>query len=147
MRPTQSGYLIHGAELTFAVVAQAARLQHAGQTDAPGGAHELRVRIHSGPARGRNAQAFEELFFLHAVLRGGERLHGRADVRALWQLAQGFDRDVFPVERQHVRFVREQCEQRGIREFAAELWGHLARRRFFRRIQKQEIQPERIARP
>src|ERR1700680_1697423 len=79
--PGVRGRADHG--LTPAVVAELARLEHAGQADGADGARQLRVRAHGAPARGGNPQALEQALLGHPVLAGGERRDRRTDTRAM----------------------------------------------------------------
>src|SRR5262249_20649767 len=82
----------------------------------------------------------------HAILCGGERRDGRADLRALRQCFKRVDRDVFPVEREHFAVARESCKVLRVRELALDLRRDLARRCVLGRIEEQEIEAQRIAR-
>src|SRR3569833_621743 len=66
--------------------------------------------------------------------------------RVTFQGTQCIHRDVFPVECQNFGACRELIEEPGFGKCAVEHRSHLSRRCIFGRIQKQEIQSERIAR-
>src|SRR3984893_17902985 len=144
--PGVRGRADHG--LTLAIVAESARLEHAGQADGADGARQLRVRAHGAPARGGNPQALEQALLGHPVLAGGERRDRRTDTRAMHARhgTQARHRHVLPVKGQHLAAPRETCQEPAIGEGAVQQRGDPARGRLARRVETQEIQTERITR-
>src|SRR5882762_4601227 len=108
----------------------------------------LAERAHGAPARGGNPQALEQSLLGHPVLAGGQRGDRRTDTCAVHARhgTQARHRHVLPVEGQDLAAPRETCQELVIGKGAVQQRGDLARGRLARRVQTQEIKPERITR-
>ena len=105
-------------ELTLAVVAQAAGLQHAGHPDIASRAHKVIAAVDRGVPRHRNPQSGEQCLLVQSVLRRFERCTRRSDHRQALERSQRGAGDVFPVEGQHVAARGEHGKLCCILEFA-----------------------------
>ena len=132
--------------LALAVVAEAPCLQHAGQSDTLNGTPQARGACDCGITRGWYAQTFEQALFGKPVLRHRERSQRRRNGTSTTQRSQRGDRDVLPVERDHVAAAGElsQCTQIG--EGTLDKRAHLPSRRLRGAVQKQHVEAEWIAR-
>ncbi len=65
------------------------------------------ARIDRRVPRGRNAEQLEGAFFAEPVLGAPQRAQRRRDARLARQIFERLDRNVLPVEREHVAALRE----------------------------------------
>ena len=134
----------HG--LSLAVVAKPPGLEHTGQADAFAGALQRCAAGDCGVARRRNAQALEQPLFRQPVLAYAECTERWTDARV--QSARGgaerCNRNILPVETQHLAAPCQAPQQRAIGELADQERRQRGGRNVRAAIEEQEIEPQRI---
>src|SRR2546425_574409 len=132
--------------LAFAVVAHARSLQNGGETNMLESGTEFGV-FRNGCEFGRgDAKFLEEVLFAQAVLRGFEGEGRRIDRDALSEKFHGFNGDVFEFISDELEAAREFFERGVIGVLGGDALGDAAYGSFRRRVEKAEVQAERIAR-
>jgi hypothetical protein len=139
--------LLRGAHdgLPLAVIAHPACLEHTGHTDVAQRAPELGARADGLPTCRRDPQPLEQPFLADPVLRRRQRRNRRRYARLPWQRPQRVDGDVLPVERQNLASPCQLREPRPVGKRTVEQRRDLTGRSTRGRVQKQEVQAERIA--
>ena len=134
--------------LPLAVVAEAARLQYARDTDDGERPCQFAPRADRVPACRRNPQPLEQTFLRYPILTGGECGQRRTDARTVTarDAGEAGHRDVLPVEGDDLALPREPREQTAVGERAVQERRHAPGGRVRGRVQNQEVESERITR-
>ena len=131
--------------LAFAIVAEAAGFQDGGEAELfHGGVEFLRFRD-GNKFGGGDAEFLEELLFVEAILRGFEGGGRGIDGDALGEKFGGVDGNVFEFVGDQFEAGGEFFERGEVVKIGGDTLGDAADGSFGRRIEKTEVQPQRIA--
>src|SRR6266704_623455 len=134
------------SDLALAVVAHAGSLQNGGETNMLESGAEFGV-FRNGCEFGRgDAEFLKDVLFAQAVLRGFEGDGRRIDRDALSEKFHRFNGDVFEFISDELETAREFLERTVIGVLGGDALGDAANGSFRRRVEKAEVQAERIAR-
>src|SRR5688572_5245289 len=131
------------ADLSLAVVSEAARLQDAGRAERRKRALKVRDRVHGGIGCDRNAEALENPLLGQAVLRDLERARRRPYGPDARDGPRRRDRHVFPVEGDDVDAAREAGQPRAVVEVPGDDFGDRRARHVSAAVVHRELEPER----
>ena len=132
--------------LALAVVAEPARLEHAGQAERLDGSAQVFERVHGAERRRRNLQFREELLLEQAILRNAQCLDGRPHGMRLRHFLQRGDGNVLEFVGDEVDVSCQPLEAVRIVERTRDDRRDLAAGRIRAGVEKAELLRERIAR-